>query len=61
MCDSCKKEFIDLRLRKCASLFANLGIDSTPEERVYAYQKEEELLKQIAKVDKEMSKRLLGA
>jgi len=60
MCDSCKKEFIDTRLRRCANLFANLGTDSTPEERLYAYQKEEELLKQIAKVDKEMSDRLLG-
>jgi len=41
-------------------LFANLGIDSTPEERIAAYQEEERLLKEIAKVDKELSDRLLN-
>ena len=60
MCKKCTREYIDLRLAKCATLFANLGLDSTEEERAAAYAKEEMLLKQIAKVDKEKSDRLLG-
>lgn len=60
MCAKCTKEFIDSRLRRCASLFANLGKDSTKEEVAAAYAKEEKLLKEIAAVDKEKSERLLG-
>ena len=32
MCKKCTREFIDNRLKKCATLFANLGTDSTEEE-----------------------------
>jgi hypothetical protein len=60
MCPTCTKEYVDRRLKQCANLFANLGIDSTPEERIAAYQEEERLLKEIAKVDKELSDRLLN-
>lgn len=60
MCAKCTKEFIDSRLRRCASLFANLGIESTKEEVDAAYAGEKQLLKEIAAVDKEKSDRLLG-
>ena len=60
MCKKCTQKFIDDRLRRCATLFANLGLESTDEEREAAYAKEKELLQQIAKVDKEKSDRLLG-
>jgi len=60
MCEKCTKEFIDNRLEKCATLFANLGTDSTEEEIKEAYAKERMLLEEIAKVDKEKSDRLLG-
>lgn len=43
-----------------ASIFANLGIDSTPEEVVFAYEEERRLIKEIANVDKELSDRLLN-
>ena len=60
MCESCKAEYINTRLQRCASLFANLGIDSTPAEREYAYTKEKLLLEQIRKVDLEKGNRLLN-
>lgn len=60
MCKKCTREFIDNRLKKCATLFANLGTDSTEEEIKEAYAKERMLLEEIAKVDKEKSDRLLG-
>lgn len=60
MCESCKAEYINRRLQKCASLFANLGTDSTPAEREYAYAKEKLLLEQIRKVDLEKGNRLLN-
>lgn len=45
---------------QAASIFANLGTDSTPEEVVFAYQEERRLIKEIANVDKELSDRLLN-
>lgn len=60
MCAPCKKKFVDGILEECATLFCNLGTDSSPEEIVYAYQREEELLQKIAEVDVEKSERLLA-
>ena len=60
MCESCKAEYIETRLRRCASLFANLGIDSSESERKEAYAKEKLLLQQIMQVDLEKGKRLLN-
>jgi len=60
MCESCKAEYINRRLRQCANLFANLGTDSTQSERDEAYAEEERLLKEIMQVDLEKGKRLLN-
>ena len=60
MCESCKAQYIETRLRRCASLFANLGTDSTQSERDEAYAKEKLLLEQIMQVDLEKGKRLLN-
>jgi hypothetical protein len=60
MCQSCKTEYINRRLRQCANLFANLGTDSTKSERDKAYAEEERLLKEIMQVDLEKGKRLLN-
>ena len=40
-------------LRQCATLFSNLGIDSTDEERAEAKAKEWELLSKLKDVDPE--------
>lgn len=40
-------------LRQCATLFSNLGIDSTGEERAEAKEKEWELLSKLKEVDPE--------
>jgi hypothetical protein len=60
MCESCKAKYIETRLRRCASLFANLGTDSSESEREEAYAKEKLLLQQIMQVDLEKGKRLLN-
>lgn len=60
LCDACKKKAIDDRLRQCASIFTNLGIESTEEERKDAYAKEQELLYEIRAIDKEKGDRLLN-
>ena len=60
MCDACKKKLIDNKLRECASIFTNLGMESTSEERKAAYIKEQELLYEIRAVDKEKGDRLLN-
>jgi len=44
MCDACKKDLIDKKLKQCATIFTNLGIDSTKEERRDAYAEEQQLL-----------------
>lgn len=54
-----EKEIIDSKLRQCASLFANLGIDSTEEEREEAYAKEKALLEEIREINLEKGNRLL--
>ena len=40
LCGPCKKRLIDDKLKECASLFTNFGMDSTDEERKEAYDKE---------------------
>ena len=60
MCSACKKKLIDEKLQECASIFANLGIESTDEERHNAYTKEQELLYEIRAIDKEKGDRLLN-
>ena len=44
MCDACKNKLIDEKLKQCATIFTNLGIDSTNEERRDAYAEEQQLL-----------------
>ena len=60
MCSACKKKLIDEKLQECAFIFANLGIESTDEERRNAYAKEQELLYEIRAIDKEKGDRLLN-
>ena len=60
MCDSCKKKLIDEKLKQCATIFTNLGIDSTNEERRDAYAEEQQLLYEIRALDKEKGDRLLN-
>jgi len=60
MCDACKKKLIDEKLQECASIFTNLGMESTSEERRDAYAKEQELLYEIRAIDKEKGDRLLN-
>ena len=60
MCDACKKDLIDEKLKQCATIFTNLGIDSTEEERRDAYAEEQQLLYEIRALDKEKGDRLLN-
>ncbi len=60
LCNACKKKAIDDKLQQCASIFTNLGIESTEEERKDAYAKEQELLYEIRAIDKEKGDRLLN-
>ncbi len=60
LCNSCKKKLIDEKLQQCASIFTNLGMESTEEERRDAYAKEQELLYEIRAIDKEKGDRLLN-
>ncbi len=56
----CKKELIDEKLKQCATIFTNLGTDSTDEERRDAYAEEQQLLYEIRAIDKEKGDRLLN-
>ena len=49
---------IDIYLHKMAMLFQNLGLDSTPEERLYAKEEEFRNLGRIAEIDWEYAQRL---
>ncbi len=42
---------VDTLLQEMASLFTNLGTDSSPEEVKAAYEKEKELIERIAQLD----------
>ena len=55
-----ERQAIDEKLRQCACLFANLGIDSTEEEREEAYAKEKSLLYEIRDINLEIGNRLLN-
>ena len=49
---------IDRYLHEMAMLFQNLGIESTPEERIYAKEEERRYIRKIYNLDPEMGKRL---
>ena len=49
---------IDRYLHEMAMLFQNLGIESTPEERIYAKEEERRYIRKIYDLDPEMGKRL---
>ena len=49
---------IDKYLHEMAMLFQNLGIESTPEERIYAKEEERRYIRKIYDLDPEMGKRL---
>ena len=49
---------IDRYLHEMAMLFQNLGIDSTPEERIYAKEEERMYISKIYDLDPEVGKRL---
>jgi hypothetical protein len=49
---------IDRYLHEMAMLFQNLGIDSTPEERIYAKEEERRYISKIYDLDPELGKRL---
>lgn len=57
---TCKliKNRIDLYLYEMAKLFANLGIESTPEEVKEAYRREAEYIDLITELDPEKGQRL---
>ena len=52
------KNRIDLYLYEMSILFANLGTDSTLEERENAYRKEREYIELIAELDPDKANRL---
>lgn len=49
---------IDRYLHEMAMLFQNLGIESSPEERIYAKEEERRYIRKIYNLDPEMGKRL---
>lgn len=49
---------IDRYLHKMAMLYQNLGLESTPEERIYAKEEEHRYLGCIAEIDSEYAQRL---
>lgn len=51
---------VDNILKKMASIYTNMGIDSTEQEKQEAKQKELQYIGEIAKIDPEMGLRLLG-
>lgn len=60
MCASCKKKIIDQKLKECAALYTNLGVESTEEERLEAKRKETGILHEIMEIDEAKGKRLLN-
>lgn len=52
------KEKVDAILQQMASLFTNLGIDSSTEEVEEAYRKERELIEKIAELDENKANNL---
>jgi len=57
---NCKliRQQVDAHLEKMASLFTNIGIDSTVEEIQQAYKRENELIDKIAELDPEKADNL---
>lgn len=55
-----KNPQIDNILRQMASIYTNIGIDSTEQEKQEAKQKELQLIGEIAKIDPEMGLRLMA-
>ena len=49
---------IDRYLHKMAMLYQNLGLESTPEEHIYAKEEEHRYLGCIAEIDSEYAQRL---
>jgi hypothetical protein len=49
---------IDRYLHKMAMLYQNLGLESTPEQRLYAKEEERRYLGRIAEIDCEYAQRL---
>ena len=49
---------IDRYLHEMAMLYQNLGLESTPEERIYAKEQEHMYLGRIAEIDPEYAERL---
>jgi len=49
---------IDRYLHEMAMLFQNLGIESTPEERIYAKEEERRYIAKIYDIDPEVGRRL---
>ena len=49
---------IDRYLHEMAMLYQNLGLESTPEERIYAKEEERRYLGRIAEIDSEYAERL---
>lgn len=49
---------IDHYLHKMAMLYQNLGLESTPEQRIYAKEEERRLIGKIADIDLEYAQRL---
>ena len=51
---------IDNILREMASIYTNIGIDSTEQEKQEAKQRELQLIGEISKIDPEMGLRLIA-
>ena len=51
---------IDQILQRMASIYTNIGTDSTEQEKQQAKQQELKLIREIAKIDPEMGLRLMG-
>ena len=51
---------IDQILQRMASIYTNIGTDSTEQEKQDAKQQELQLIGEIAKIDPEMGLRLMG-
>ena len=51
---------IDAILQDMASIYTNIGIDSTEQEKQEAKQRELQLIGEIAKIDPEMGLRLMA-
>ena len=51
---------IDQILQRMASIYTNIGTDSTEQEKQEAKQQELQLIGEIAKIDPEMGLRLMG-